>query len=63
MSAKVIRLEPRRLGKTLREQSLGDVRGCEDCIWYQYTQPIYRFDHGYRCVHPERGLSEDCPLS
>jgi len=35
--------------------------GCKSCMWFRFVESLYKFDKGYKCLHPQRGLSERCP--
>lgn len=34
---------------------------CKSCMWFRFVESVYRFDKGFKCLHPKKGLSEKCP--
>lgn len=46
-----------------RKESKGGLKffNCKSCLWFRFVESVYRFDKGFKCLHPKKGLSEKCP--
>lgn len=46
-----------------RKESKGGLKSfnCKSCMWFRFVESVYRFDKGFKCLHPKKGLSEKCP--